>query len=379
MGKIRKRLNQYEAKALGLEPKPHEGGRTQARYYITEGQWDKVLDARHAGINGAFQETSINPADAPHLWVKSDKASVFVKNPLYEYSQEAKEIDFSVIKDYVEPSKIEVSPVAFMDFDRLVFSDVHVGMDVNPDGNSPYDYKWNEKELSRRMVLMAKHVLKHRKSPVLYIDDLGDFMDGFNGFTTRGGHKLPQNMTNQEAFKNGFEFKVGLIDLLAEHYESIQLSNVCQDNHSGDFGFFVNESVRVYLESKYTHVKVVNITKFMDYYRHGKRVFVLCHGKDSTNMFKPFPVVVNDKTEKIIDAWLKSQGLLGKGYEIEFSKGDNHQWMIDRTSAKWFKYCCYPSLAPPSQWVQANFGESVSGFSFTSYGEEVIEANKTIS
>ena len=39
----------------------------------------------------------------------------------------------------------------------------------------------------------------------IYVCDLGDAVDGWNGYTTRGGHKLPQNMSNKEVFETYVE------------------------------------------------------------------------------------------------------------------------------------------------------------------------------
>lgn len=369
MDKLRKRLYRHEAEALGLEVKENEGDRNQARYYISRHQWRTITEARTSGFTDLLKDQSISPNHVPHLWVKSEKTSAFVRNPFY--GEGDSEIDFSEIASYTSPSQIEPSVSNECDFDRLIYTDVHIGMDVNPDGNSPYNYKWDKKELEKRMIKMATTVINNKKSPVLYIDDLGDFMDGFNKMTTRGGHALPQNMGNQEAYMEGFKFKVGLIDLLITHYEKIVCNNVCQDNHSGDFGFIVNESFKQFIQVKYNNVSVNNITTFMDYYKHGNKVFVLCHGKDSNNMGRPFPVFLNNGTQDKISSWLLAKNLIGRGYEIEFSKGDSHQWVFDRTTALTFNYFCYPSLAPPSQWVQRNFKACKSGFTFRSYGEYV--------
>ena len=75
-------------------------------------------------------------------------------------------------------------------------------------------------------------------------------MDGQGGNTVRGGHKLPQNMTDEEAFDFGVRGKVLLADLLAPHYEKIVFRNVVNDNHSGSFSYYVNSAAKAIIEAK---------------------------------------------------------------------------------------------------------------------------------
>ena len=89
-------------------------------------------------------------------------------------------------------------------FDRLVYTDTHIGMDVNGKaGDTMYESKWDKEELNTRLKKMIEHVLKYQKSDTLVIDDLGDFLDGMGGQTTRRGHELPQNMNDREVFDLG--------------------------------------------------------------------------------------------------------------------------------------------------------------------------------
>ena len=122
-------------------------------------------------------------------------------------------------------------------FDRLVYTDTHVGMDVNSDGDPLYDGKWDKEELFDRLDKMVKHTLTFKKSNVLIIDDLGDFLDGYDANTTRKNHILPQNMNNKECFEIGLDFKIELIERLVDHFDLIYCNNICNSNHDGDWGY----------------------------------------------------------------------------------------------------------------------------------------------
>ena len=178
----------------------------------------RILDL-HEGIYDATNGLDVANSDVKHLWIKDKGASLFVKNPNYvdpEVEPE-KTIDFlSIFKDKIDPILIKKrsSFKSTSIFDRLVITDIHIGMDVNKDGYALYDGEWNEKILFERLEIVVNHTLQNKKSDSLIIHDLGDYLDGFDGLTTRGGHQLPQNMDNQQMFDVGLKFKINAISVV---------------------------------------------------------------------------------------------------------------------------------------------------------------------
>lgn len=291
----------------------------------------------------------------------------------YESGEEKaeNEIDFlNIFKDKIQPilvTKIDKIRDKSL-FDRLVITDVHIGMNVNPDGYSLYGGEWNETELNKRLKDVVNYVVANAKSSKLIIHELGDFMDGWDGFTTRGGHALPQNMDNQKAFDVGLNFKIALVSSLKNHYNEIQCVNICNDNHAGSFGYIVNSAFKSYVELKYPNsVTVTNQRKFIDHYFIGKRCFILTHGKDDKSLKFGFkPVLDSNQIEKIKN-YIDENKL--HGYKIEFSKGDSHQLIFDSSTSKHFEYQNFGAFSPPSNWVQTNFQNSISSFTFFNYFE----------
>lgn len=265
------------------------------------------------------------------------------------------------IKDCTKPVKTEIKGKTF---DRVVYTDVHIGMSTNKEGNAMYATEWNKNKLMEQMDEMVRYILNNQKSDVLYIDELGDFLDGWDGYTTRGGHKLPQNMTNKECFDAGVEFKVKMVDKLINHYKYIQLNNICEDNHSGDFGYMVNSTVKSILEMKYLNVSVNNMVQFLNVYYVGKHGFALTHGKDSKSLKFGFKPVLDPKQIEKLDGFLKKYDVYKKATFIEVSKGDSHQSLIDKATSDDFDYCNYMAFSPSSEWVQVNFKQGRRGFSF---------------
>jgi len=379
--KITKILNENEGieaievvKKLGVNTE-----RKQLSRYIKRNK-SRLLDTNE-GIYDACESIDVDFTSAKNLWIKTKNkdgsgVSGFIVNPNYvapvTEDKIVKEIDFlSIFKDKVQPitlkNNIDFKPIAL--FDRLVYTDVHIGMDVNPDTFSLYGGVWDEKEIFRRLDIMIAHTIFHKKSNILHIDELGDFVDGWDGETTRKGHKLPQNMDNQGQFDIGFKFKIYLIEGVVGYYDKVICHDICEDNHAGAFGYVVNSAFKSYIELKYpNNVTVTNQRKFIDhYFATPKHCFPLTHGKDSKSLKFGFKPILDKAQENKIDNYIKEYYLLQKGVTIEFGKGDSHQYLIDNSTSRSFSYNNFPAFSPPSGWVQVNFQKSMSGFVHYNY------------
>jgi len=326
------------------------------------------------GVINACENVGVDPKTVPMLWLKNKNESVRVTNPLFEKlsdeEKNIKDIDFlNIFKNKIKPiivtKKDKICDEICL-FDRLVYTDVHIGMNVNPDGYSIYGGLWNEEELTKRLKVMVKHTLNNKKSNTLIIHELGDFLDGWDGYTTRGGHSLPQNMDNQKAFDTALTFKIQLIDSLINHYDKIKCINICNDNHAGSFGYIVNSAFKTYIDLKYTErIEIINQRRFIDHYSQDNITFILTHGKDDKNLKFGFKPILDAKQIEKIKNYIDEHKLHSQ--KIEFSKGDSHQYIFDNSTSKHFTYQNFPSFSPPSNWVQMNFSNSISGFVHFNY------------
>lgn len=391
MSKQRIRLTEMEAIALGLvlKNKPENSSGNQ-RYLLSKEQVKQLQKLRE------FQQTefkeirrTLNDSgkvistveklgqkkliDIPsNHEIKRVSTNVtngqqwIITEPIKEAIVDPEQIDFSkFFEGKIAPVEIKAKKVKQIAlFDRAVLTDVHVGMKVS-DGHSLYDGAWNEEELFKRRDVFVNEIINNQKSNILLIHELGDFMDGYNGMTTRGGHELPQNMDNQKAFDVALSFKITLIDALVQYYNKIQIVNICNDNHSGSFGYIVNSAFKSYIELKYKNVSVINQRKFIDHYLVQNRCFILTHGKDDKSLkfgFKPhLDAVQIEKIKNYIDEYKLH------GYQIEFSKGDSHQLLFDLTSSTAFEYQNFGAFSPPSDWVKVNFKNTRSSFTTFNY------------
>ena len=279
------------------------------------------------------------------------------------------EIDFDkIISKHIKPVDVEIKKQTNQsDFDVLTYSDVHIGMDTNSKGNSMYATEWNADEVIKASDKMYNELIKNQQSDILIVDELGDLLDGFNGKTTRGGHDLPQNMTNEEVFDCALKFKMNLLDHLVYNYKKIRFNNICNDNHAGSFGYFVNSAFKSLAEQKYRNVTVNNYRNFISHYFVNDVCFVITHGKDDSTLKFGFKPHLDTKQIEKIDQYLKQNGVYQKAKKIIFKKGDSHQCLFDMCGSDDFYYYNYPALSPSSQWVQNNFKKGRRGFVIESF------------
>ena len=390
------RLKPYEAIALGFEvrEKRVDG---YPKYVLSENQTFELSKIRNL-TNSEFKEVKRTLNKDGEVITKVEKltSKELIEIPLNHQIKRVstnvatnqqwvitepiktidveKEIDFlNIFKNKIEPIVINNKSKNIAKFDRAVFTDTHIGMDVNKDGFSLYDGEWNEVQIFKRLEIFVNEIIKNKKSDTLFLNDLADFLDGWDGETTRGGHKLPQNMDNQKAFDVALLFKIRLIDALLQHYNFIKFVNICNDNHAGSFGYIVNSAFKTYIELKYpNNIEVINQRKFINHYIIDNRCFILTHGKDEKSLkfgFKPKldPIQI-EKIKNYIDEYKLHN------YKIEFSKGDSHQLLFDHTSSTAFEYQNFGAFSPPSDWVKTNFKNTLSSFTTFNY----YETQKTI-
>lgn len=247
-------------------------------------------------------------------------------------------------------------------FTRLVYSDAHIGMDTNSEGTAMYSVKWGKSAIKKSMYRMCESVMEHKVGDVLYIDELGDMLDGYNGLTTRGGHKLPQSMSNEDAFELALFFKMEMLSQLSMEFNKIVCHNICNDNHAGSFGAVLNHAFKVAAEIKFPNVEVINVMEFIGHYFVGKHAFIISHGKDKKSLKFGFRPQLDTKQIEKIDHYLKYNGIYNKAEFIEFGKGDSHQLILDYSTSQDFDYFNYPALSPSSEWVQTNYKRGSRGF-----------------
>lgn len=386
-------LTDDEARQLGLKLNRKTGNRKKAQYTITQDQYNS-LENESAGDTNSLGEAPVLSAwnyasgkmmdieeycefyNLPLEDVKSYKLVSHTGVPYYNtLFKETINVKGLNLDDALEKAFERFRPtiignaqsgvkVPTAHFQTLTYTDVHIGLDTNANGKAMYAEPWNADQLIKSMEQMVSELVKRQKSNVLVVDDLGDLMDGYNGYTTRGGHKLPQNMTDEQAFDTALEFKIATYHELANHFDAITFNNICNDNHSGAFGYTVNKAFQKYVEGTRGDrlIFVNNHLSFLSHYIVGDVCFIISHGKDDSTLkfgFKPF---LDAKQIEKIDQYIKHNNLYSQAKRIIFKKGDSHQCLFDLCGSDDFDYFNYPALSPSSQWIQNNFKKGRRGF-----------------
>lgn len=233
-------------------------------------------------------------------------------------------------------------------------SDLHIGA-----YNEKFGFyqlpNYDKKEIIRRLNKIIDHFENKSYDNVIVVD-LGDSIDQFNKETTRGGHLLPNNMTDKEmshlyldCMEYFFDLLRGVVDADKFYYYSIG-----ESNHSGDFGWALNLAMSYKLQQKgwKTYVSDYPIDNFMV----GNMRFIYTHGKDNTNQFKQFPLTLNPQTELYFANYIAEKKLSQNNEKIFVVKGDLHQYAY--TSGKQFDYISVGSMYATSNYIAANFGNT---------------------
>jgi len=391
--RIRRRLKDVEATFLGIKDlKPRDNQGRNGRYDVTQAQDDKLTEFRElrktefkvsklttnkkgeviSKVEKRQQKRLIDVPDnheIKRLSTNTTTGQQWIITEPKKSTEAIDEIDIeSIIKKHIKPVETKAIPTPEAnDFDVLTYTDLHIGMDTDKFKKSMYPIKWDKESILESAEILIQKTIDNKTSNTLIIDELGDLLDGYNGFTTRGGHALPQNMTNEEAFDLALEFKMLIIDTLVNIYPNIQINNICNDNHAGSFGYFVNSAFKSVVNEKYPEVLVVNHTKFINHYYVNKVAFIITHGKDDSTLkfgFKPF---LDPKGVEKIDQYCKHNEIYKNADLIVFKKGDSHQCLFDMCTSDDFYYYNYPALSPSSQWVQNNFKKGRRGFILEQY------------
>jgi hypothetical protein len=392
MNKKTRWLSKSEAVFLGLPPKENDGNRNQNRYYVDEEDWELIQSKRSKPKKRKFVKTiekfdkngktvsSVEKLQSKPIPIPDNFEVIKISTskttgqqwvqtaPRKETPAEVVEsFDFKgIIEKYIKPIKQKEHIKQYgssKDFDTLTITDVHIGMDSDVDNNTMYVKEWNKEELIKTCEIVIDKTILEKESNVLYVDDLGDLLDGFNAQTTRGGHSLPQNMTNEECFDAALEFKLELLYGLVDNYDTIHFNNICNDNHSGSFGYFVNESFKQIAEIQFKDkVTVTNHRKFINHYFVGDICFLISHGKDDKSLKFGFKPQLDLKGADKIDQYCKQYEIYKTAKLIIFKKGDSHQALFDMCTSDDFFYFNYPALSPSSNWIKNNFKLGRRGF-----------------
>ena len=320
----------------------------------------KVVNSEQAEVdleNFEIVKVTTNPSGNP--WIQYKKKETVYSEDHFKSLRELLRQDLLPVEYNIPEIKNNSSML-------LYFSDRHIGALTKED--SIYTNKYHKDEILLRNVgLPLSIVSKHQKMKKLFIMDLGDALDGFNGKTTNGlkgisSHTLPQQLNNREQFDLYVEVNKRFFDRLValEPAEEIYFIATSNSNHGGDFDYMAMKTVEMYLNNKYPFIKTYVTEKFLDHFIFDGNAIIFSHGKDSEDRKRGLPLTLDPKTEVFISDYIQENNL--SKYNITFVSGDLHQ--AAETFGKNFRYRKVLSQYGGSKWIHSNFGTNKPGISY---------------
>lgn len=248
------------------------------------------------------------------------------------------------------------------DTDKGLFiwlADTHIGS-CNKGAlySKPYNKDVYYDRLKQILVEIKDQSNLYKRFDKVTVGSLGDCLNSVNGYTTRGGHQLPENMNPKEQFQVYVESMIWFIDEIYKMNISnnIEFVSVEGGNHDGYFYHAANQSLRYLFELKYPKLKFTLFEKEIDSISYGETELIILHGKDTKNQKHGFPKTLDIKTELFFDNYIKMNKI--KKDNILVVKGDLHCYASEYSKNNGFKYINVPSVYGGSGWIDSNFGKT---------------------
>lgn len=294
------------------------------------------------------------------MWADSQRELIELRHKKNDFSELFSNIQIGS----VEPFKIEKKPTSTEKALFVYLSDQHVGAKTLE--NSIYQNEYNEKEFAARMNKTAEKISEYYqiygRFDKIIVCNLGDALDGYNSQTTRGGHALPQNMSNREQFNTYLNTTINFFETLhrMDMANGIEYYSVGDDNHSGDFGYIANKALEHIFNLKYPDMKVRIFEKFVEHFEYGIHTFILTHGKDNSDRKHGYPLILDEKTQNYFNEYIEIFKI--RNPHIHIVVGDLHQSLTQY--GKRFRWRRVLSMYGSSKWIHTNFGNSRAGVEF---------------
>ena len=232
----------------------------------------------------------------------------------------------------------------------ITITDVHIGMSTK---GSIYDLQWNLEELYDRLDSV---ITQCPENVDIELFVLGDYTDGMNKKTARGGHELQQNMNDKQMFKHGLEALTYLVNgLLIKSQGIVEVQWITNSNHPGVMDYIIGETFKRISAQRTDAIKVNILEAFLNGVKVDNKQFVLTHGYDEKFMKRGMPRFLKDVQQLRL-----SNAMNNFEYkEPIIIRGDQHQYSDIQYDN--FRDIMCPALSPPSGWVSTNFMTNYKG------------------
>lgn len=286
---------------------------------------------------------------------------------------EIQSINIDVNKDF-EPIKILKFEDTSNQSINLYLADMHLGATVTSGPLYEENINYGLDEAKHRLKKVLLKTASFGSFDTINIVLLGDNIDccGKTGYTARLDHLMPQSMDAREQAVSYIELIDWFIhNLISFNITSnINIYSVPNGNHSGDFEYICNKAIMNLINAKYPDISTTLWDKFYGWFELNNHVFVCTHGKDSSYMSKPLPLILNEKTQVMIYEFINENNIKSSN-PIHIIKGDLHSNSL--TSCKLFDYRNVLSLFGASDYSSYNYSRNSWGVSYDMFlGDNLV-------
>lgn len=258
-------------------------------------------------------------------------------------------------------TKLSITPTRDWNL-MLNLSDLHIGAKV--ESHSLYENTWTEKDIHNRLENVLNQVRNLGTFNTIFLNLLGDMLDGMDNQTARRDHIMPQGMDNYEQFDVFFKELTWFINELNKLSKELVIHSVPNGNHTGAPEYIAMKALQAVVNNIEGVTMIVN-DKFIGYYSVNNHVFLYMHGKDDRFMKKPLPLHLTGDAVNWLNNFMDREGITND-YDpghIHVIKGDLHQASFDSTYKFDYRNCL--SLFGDSDYSQMNYTSNPRGCSYS--------------
>jgi UDP-2,3-diacylglucosamine pyrophosphatase LpxH len=241
----------------------------------------------------------------------------------------------------------------------ICITDVHLGMSA--EGNI-FNKKWCLGEYYKRL---NEVISKVERGDNVTLTVLGDFTDGLKGRTARGGHKLPQNLSDEEMFAEGLTSLVYLMDALSSISKKVTVYFLINSNHPGVTDHNISKSIEKFHRNRWKNINWVTCGDFITPVEISGHDYLLTHGYDDSLMMRGLPRFYADKE-------INKLRNITEHYNLNkptILRGDLHQYT--NVDYDYFQDIIVPAFSSPSGWISINFfSRNNGGFLIGTFNEQ---------
>lgn len=246
MGKIRKWLYDYEAKSLGLEVRPNQKHRNQARYCISKDDWQNILLKRQNKTLSLSGKSTLRDSEGNIVleWTKTNVTQEDKLNALKEA--------INALKEDIQPTNpTKIINNSFNDnlINQYTLTDFHLGMMAwrEETGND-----WDLKTAEQILINFFKVGIENSPNAKECIfANIGDFLhwDGLDAVTPTSHHILDADTRFTKLVRVAIRLIRQVIKMLLEKYEKVTLI-MAEGNHDLSSSVWLREVFSSFYENE---------------------------------------------------------------------------------------------------------------------------------